>query len=238
MSDDEVSRLEALLERALFESRGRDEPPRDVKPPSPERLTARKDSPGTPRACCRARADEVRLLRRTGTMGDSPAASEVRDAGRPPAAGPPLDAPVPFLHRLSTKVLGVVALLAIAALAAVWIAERRFSNHMVTEAGRSTAVLGDAIQAATRNAMLAAAPGHSYEELQEIAALQEIDLIRVLDMQGRVRFSTEAAEIGAGGGQGERRVRGVPRRPRAARLPRPVRRAAAHRGAGRRGAGW
>ncbi len=34
LSDDEVSRLESLLERALFPSR-RDEPPRDVKPPAP-----------------------------------------------------------------------------------------------------------------------------------------------------------------------------------------------------------
>ncbi len=34
-SDDEVSRLESLLERAIFPSRGRDEPPRDVKPPPP-----------------------------------------------------------------------------------------------------------------------------------------------------------------------------------------------------------
>ncbi len=127
-------------------------------------------------------------------MGDSPAASEEHDAA-PPSVRPPLDAPVPFLRRLSTKVLGVVALLAIAALAAVWIAERRFSNHMVTEVGRSTAVLGDAIQAATRDAMLAAAPGHSYEELREVAALQGIDLVRVLDKQGRVRFSTDAAEL-------------------------------------------
>ncbi len=130
-------------------------------------------------------------------MGDSPAASEVRAGGPPPSTGARLDIPVPFPHRLSTKVLGAVALLAVAALAAVWIAERRFSNHMVTEVGRSTAVLGDAIQAATKASMLAAAPGHGYEELQDIAALQGIDLVRVLDKRGRVRFSTDAAEIGA-----------------------------------------
>jgi hypothetical protein len=34
LPDDEVSRLEALLDRVLFPSRGRDEPPRDVKPTS------------------------------------------------------------------------------------------------------------------------------------------------------------------------------------------------------------
>ncbi len=134
--------------------------------------------------------------RELGKMGDSPAASEVK-AGRPtPAAGARLDAPVPFAHRLSTKVLGAVALLAIAALAAVWIAERRFSNHMETEVGRSTAVLGDAILAATKDAMLAAAPGHGYDALKDIAALQGIDLVRVRDKRGYVRFSTDAAELG------------------------------------------
>lgn len=34
-SEDEVSLLESLLDRALFPSRARDEPPRDVKPPAP-----------------------------------------------------------------------------------------------------------------------------------------------------------------------------------------------------------
>jgi two-component system NtrC family sensor kinase len=130
-------------------------------------------------------------------MGDSPAASEERASGDPAPALPSLDAPVPFAHRLSTKVLGVVALLAVAALVAVWIAERRFSNHMVTEVGRSTALLGDALQVATKDSMLAAAPGHGYEALQEIATLQGIDLVRVIDERGRVRFSTDAAEIGS-----------------------------------------
>ena len=124
-------------------------------------------------------------------MGDARAEAEGPTRGAAPSGAPRLDAPVPFLHRLSTKVLGAVALLAIAALAAVWIAERRFSDHMVTEVGRSTALLGDAIQAATHESMLRAAPGHAYDELRDIAALQGIDLVRVLDKRGQVRFSSE-----------------------------------------------
>ncbi|WP_248353378.1 sensor histidine kinase [Anaeromyxobacter oryzae] len=126
------------------------------------------------------------------------AAGSDRGAEAERSAGPraPRPGPVPFLHRLSTKLLGVTAILALAALVALWAADRRLGRALVGEVERSSALLGEALRTTTRDAMLADGPEHAYDVLARIAALEGIDRVRVLDARGRVAFSTVAAERG------------------------------------------
>jgi two-component system NtrC family sensor kinase len=104
--------------------------------------------------------------------------------------------PVPFLHRLSTKLFGVTAVLALAALAALWAADRRLSRALEHQVERSSALLGEALRAATQEAMLADRPEHAYGAVARVAALEGVDRIRVLDARGRVAFSTDPSERG------------------------------------------
>jgi len=130
----------------------------------------------------------------------------------PPEAGagcevPAYDAPgarpvhdvlvsIPLRHRLSTKLFGMAAALALAALGALWLAERRIQHDLLASTERSTALLAEAIQASTEDAMLGARSAHAYAHLGRIAALEGVEQVRVLDKQGRIVYSTAPGEPG------------------------------------------
>jgi two-component system NtrC family sensor kinase len=124
-------------------------------------------------------------------------------AGRNPGVEAPGVRPVhdvlvaiPLRHRLSTKLFGMAAALALAALAALWVAERRIQNDLVAGTERSTALLAEAIQASTEDAMLGARAAHAYDHLDRIAGLEGVDRVRVLDKAGRVVWSSREADVG------------------------------------------
>ena len=121
-----------------------------------------------------------------GSHGESPSAVPLHD----------ILVAVPFLHRLSTKLLGMSAVVALAALAALWFAERRMQGDLVDQLARSTALLGDVIQTSAQQAMLDARPAHAYANLERVGELEGIERVRILDTQGRVVFSTAAADVG------------------------------------------
>ncbi len=104
---------------------------------------------------------------------------------------------VPFRHRLSTKLLGVSAVLALAALAALWFAERRMQGDLVDQLEHSTSLLGDAIQSSAQRALLEASPTHAYEVMALVGRLEGVERVRILDKRGRVVFSTQPADVGS-----------------------------------------
>ena len=103
---------------------------------------------------------------------------------------------VPLRHRLSTKLLGMSAVLSLAALAGLWYAERRMQTDLVDQLARSTALLGDAIQTSAQQAMLESRAAHAYSNLDRVGALEGIERVRIIDKRGRVVFSTSATDVG------------------------------------------
>jgi two-component system NtrC family sensor kinase len=131
-------------------------------------------------------------------MIETPAGSSDDDvARRPSRPRPARPGPVPFLHRLSTKLSGVAAVLALGALGALWAADRRLERGLADELERSSALLGEALRTTTHEAMLADRPEHAYDVLERVAALEGVVGLRVLDARGRVAFSTVPEERGA-----------------------------------------
>jgi two-component system NtrC family sensor kinase len=107
------------------------------------------------------------------------------------------DIGVPFRHRLSTKLLGMTALVALAALAAVWVAERRMARDLQAQLTRSTALLADAIEATTELGMVSGLREHAYDALRRVADLETVERIRVIDKAGKVVFSTAEGDVGS-----------------------------------------
>ena len=117
---------------------------------------------------------------------------------------PPLDtspvrdvlAAIPLRHRLSVRLLGMSVILAAAALGAVWAAERRIRSDFSAQAERSAALLAEAVQTSTQEAMVQAMPSHAYGQLGRVAHLEGIASVRVVDKGGKVVFSTDPAQLG------------------------------------------
>jgi two-component system NtrC family sensor kinase len=97
---------------------------------------------------------------------------------------------IPRRHRLSTKLLGVTALLALAALAGIVVAERRMQRDLRRQLEASTALLADAIRTAGEAGLSEASPAHDYGAIARISRLDGIERVRVLAKSGRVAFST------------------------------------------------
>ncbi len=104
---------------------------------------------------------------------------------------------VPLRHRLSTKLFGVTAFVALAALAAVWLAEGRMQRDLEGQLTRSTELLAQTIEAWTEQAMLDGRREHAYDTLRRVAELEGIERVRVIDKTGKVVFSTVPADVGA-----------------------------------------
>ncbi|MFO0581562.1 MAG: ATP-binding protein [Anaeromyxobacter sp.] len=123
---------------------------------------------------------------------------------RPLATPPPLDTSpvrdvldrIPRRHRLSTRLLVMAVVLAVAALGGVWAAERRITRDFTAQAERSASLLAQAVQTATQEAMERAQPSHAYDQLGRVAHLDGITSVRVVNKEGRVVFSTDPAQLG------------------------------------------
>jgi two-component system NtrC family sensor kinase len=104
---------------------------------------------------------------------------------------------VPYRNRLSTKIFGISAFVALVTLAGLFIAERRMQRDLLDQLTRSTALLADAMQATWRESLLSgAASGHRYDGFGRVARLQGVERVRVLDKRGVVVSSTQDGDVG------------------------------------------
>jgi two-component system, NtrC family, sensor kinase len=111
-----------------------------------------------------------------------------------PAA--PLGAAIPWHQRLSTKLLGVVGVLTVAAVAAFFIAETRMQAAVLGQMESDAVLFSEASAGATRRAMLENRRKDAYDIMRDIGRQEGVERVRMLNKEGTVTFSTDPLEIG------------------------------------------
>lgn len=104
---------------------------------------------------------------------------------------------IPWPHRLGSRIFLATLLVALAILFGLGVTDARMSRQIEEQATRSNALLAEAIQAMTRDAMLMAVPGHAYRSMETIGRVPGVLRLRVLDKSGRIVFSSAPEEMGA-----------------------------------------
>jgi two-component system NtrC family sensor kinase len=107
-----------------------------------------------------------------------------------------LDTAIPWIHRLSTKLLGVVAGLTVAAVVAFFIAETRMQSAIIDQMAGGAVLFSEAIQGATKRAMLEDRRSDAYETISAIGRQAGVEEVRFLNKDGKITFSTTPEEIG------------------------------------------
>ena len=100
-------------------------------------------------------------------------------------------------NRLGTKVAAAITLVSVVTLGAflgfILDTQRR---HLVGQAVRSGAMLSDTIVSSITNDMLHDRREEAYRVMDTIVRDEQVNLLRVLDGRGRVRYSTRSADVG------------------------------------------
>jgi two-component system NtrC family sensor kinase len=103
---------------------------------------------------------------------------------------------IPWHHRLSTKLLALVTLVAFATIAAFFIAEISVQRHLLAQVVAESDLLSHTIGNALHRAMLQDRRGDAYLIMQDIGRQTGIEMVRMMDAEGRITFSTDRDEIG------------------------------------------
>jgi two-component system NtrC family sensor kinase len=119
-------------------------------------------------------------------------------AASPPELLPRLDplSSVPWRHRLSTQLLGVVAVLIVSLVVTFTWVERHFARQRIGGAGRSAELVSESIKGAIRHAMIEDKRDRAYTIIRDIARLRPVDHVRLINKEGRITFSTLPGEAG------------------------------------------
>ena len=103
---------------------------------------------------------------------------------------------VPWRHRLSTQLLGVVlALVAVVVVAFAWV-ERLIAHQQLDGAASSAELVSESIKGAVRRAMIEDQREKAYGIVRDIARLKSVDHVRLINKEGLITFSTVAGEPG------------------------------------------
>jgi two-component system NtrC family sensor kinase len=103
---------------------------------------------------------------------------------------------IPWHHRLSTKLVALVGLVALATVAAFFLAEIRVQRHLLAQAVAESDLLSHTIRNALHRAMLQDRRADAYLIMHDIGRETGIEMVRMMDGEGRITFSTDRSEIG------------------------------------------
>src|SRR5512141_689298 len=103
---------------------------------------------------------------------------------------------IPWLHRLSTKLFVMIGLVALGMVGAFFFAELSVQRHLLAQVVAETDLLSHTIGNALHRAMLQDRRGDAYLIMQDIGRQTGIVMVRMMDQDGRITFSTEHDEVG------------------------------------------
>jgi two-component system NtrC family sensor kinase len=103
---------------------------------------------------------------------------------------------VPWRERLSTRLLGFVAMAVLLVTAALFAAELGVERQLVAQATAESELLSDTVRLALHRAMLQDRRSDAYQIMEDVARQPGIDRVRLIDATGRVAFSTAPGEVG------------------------------------------
>jgi len=106
-----------------------------------------------------------------------------------------LDA-IPWRHRLSTKLIGMVVALALASVAGFMGMEWAMQQQRLRGMTQSVELFSETIRSSTWRAMLEDRRGDAYYTMEVIGRQPGIDHVRIFNKEGRITFSTVTGEIG------------------------------------------
>jgi two-component system, NtrC family, sensor kinase len=103
---------------------------------------------------------------------------------------------IPWQQRLSTKLFGMIAAVALGMVAAFFLAELAVQRHLLVQVVEESDLLSATIRNALLRAMLHDRRPDAYAMMDDIARQPGIERVRMLDASGRITFSTAAGEAG------------------------------------------
>ena len=103
---------------------------------------------------------------------------------------------IPWHHRLSTKLFLLTALVAVATVGVFFVAEIAVQRHLLSQVVAESDLLSHTIRNALHRAMLQDRRGDAYLIMQDIGRQPGIEMVRMMDQDGRITFSTDSTEIG------------------------------------------
>jgi two-component system NtrC family sensor kinase len=103
---------------------------------------------------------------------------------------------VPWRERLSTRLLGFVALAMLGVTAAFFAAELGVERQLVAQATAEAELLSDTVRLALHRAMLQDRRADAYQIMEDVARQPGMDRLRLVDGTGRIAFSTAPGEVG------------------------------------------
>ena len=103
---------------------------------------------------------------------------------------------IPWHHRLSTKLLAGAGAVALATIGAFFFTEIAVQRHLLVQVTAESELLSHTIRNAVHRAMLQDRRPDAYLIMQDIGRQSGIEMVRMMDGDGRITFSTDRAEIG------------------------------------------
>ncbi|HEX9399050.1 MAG TPA: ATP-binding protein [Anaeromyxobacter sp.] len=103
---------------------------------------------------------------------------------------------IPWHQRLSTKLLALIVLVALATVASFFFAEISMQRHLLSQVVAESDLLSHTIRNALHRAMLQDRRSDAYLAMEDIGRQGGIEMVRMMDAEGRITFSTDRAEIG------------------------------------------
>jgi len=130
-----------------------------------------------------------------GAPNEDPALERLARAIAPGSLGE-LGLAIPLHHRLSTKLLTLIGVIALATVAAFFFAEISVQRHLLAQVVAESDLLSHTIRNALHRAMLQDRRPEAHLIMQDIGRETGIEMVRMMDGEGRITFSTDRAEIG------------------------------------------